>query len=99
MYVMAESFCHYADVDGLPDVTGTPNNSQKWHLSWTASPEVRKLFCCTTAIISLHSGCSICSFETHANIKKLLEQIYYKYCDRDVCGYFMMLGYCLESTT
>jgi len=78
MYVMAEIFCHCTDVDGLPDVTGTPNNSEKWHLSWTSSQEVRKLFCCKTAIISLHSGCSVCSFENHANIKKLPEQINYK---------------------
>jgi hypothetical protein len=40
MYVMAESFCHCTDVDGLPDVTGTQNVSEKWYLSWTASSEV-----------------------------------------------------------
>jgi hypothetical protein len=96
---MAENFCHCTDVDGLPEVTGTPNDSEEWHLSWRASPEVKKLFCCTTAIISLHSGCSICSFENRANIKKLLEQIYYEYYDWDVCGYFMMLGHCLKCTT
>jgi len=99
MYVTAESFCQCTDVDGLPDVTGTPHDSEKWHLSWTASPEVRKLFCCTTAIVSLHSGCSICSFENHANVKKLLEQINYEYYGWDVCGCFMMLGHCLQSTT
>jgi hypothetical protein len=40
LYVMAESFCHFTDADGVPEVTGTPNESEKWHLSWTVSPEV-----------------------------------------------------------
>jgi len=38
MSVTDESFCHCTDVEGLPDVNGTPNDSEKWHLSWTASP-------------------------------------------------------------